>query len=152
MRPRTALIASIACGVVGITVVALDLQYTLTVVLEAKDDGVWRPVARYPYGDGRDYETPAGCQGPTMRLVVDNHRPIPADLRVEITFTNATTLRTTTVHDEVWDLPAFGSRAFEFTLPASAFEGPSRGDFVKSAQVLVRAGDAFLSACVGGGP
>lgn len=155
MRPALLLGWALASSALAVGLVAADLAWTLTVALESQGaDGAWSLVTQRPE-KGRSvapYHYPTGCAQPNLRLVVDNHRPIPAHVSVEAWYANATRSRIDVVLEE-WTLTAYEVRVRDFALPASAFEATTpSGEEVKPARpgttLWVLVGDLEINACV----
>lgn len=153
MQPRTALGVALFFAALAVAVVAADLSYTLTARLESRDsEGRWGVQRTAPEPEAR-YEAPKllrDCAGPTLRLVVDNDRPFPATVPVELAWENSTTDQE--ILEDEWSLAAFEERAHEFTLPGDAFRKPPSLRDVPSIPPLVwvRAlvADLHLTVCV----
>lgn len=128
MRPRTYLVLGGAAATLAVAIVGLDLAYSLVARVEAREaDGSWRVLQEAPSAtNGRAPYLPGSeCGGPEMRLVVDNHKPIPDSPAVSIRYTNGTDPTVTVLRREEWNLGPFSVRVYPFTIPSSAFEAPS---------------------------
>lgn len=154
MTPRTALLMALLAGGIAIAIVSVDLAFTLTARLEAKNaNGDWVLVAQTPEPDsgrydGRPFPEPGGCAGPDLRLVVDNDKPFPDRVSVRISYQDPANQRTRTFYTGEWALQAFETRSHEFTVPSDAFPPPDTNNPRPSAYVNLYVGDLFLSTCV----
>lgn len=129
MDPRRALVIAVVAGLAAVAVVATDTVYGVQARLETLRDGSWELVANTPSA----YDTPSemarpyggGCATPTMRLTVENKKPIPDDVAVQVYWTDyAYASREGTIFKETWSLGAFESRTREFTVPPEAKPAP----------------------------
>lgn len=149
MQPAVALGVAVGCAAAAVAIVSVDLVYTLTAYLDSRNDGSWTNVARAPYDDafGRAHQGDGfGCALQTMRLRVENYKPLPDSVRVEITYSSMRLNAPGTVLRETWDLEAFENREYEFRVPDSAFTSSGEGDPFVS--VNIRVGELFLNSCV----
>lgn len=124
VHARTALLLALASGALAVGVVAVDLTYTLTARLETREGAGWRVLSVAPAQEYERFPVTGDCGSPDLRLVVDNHRPIGATVRVVISYASAPG-ETAEEVDEVWDLGAFEVRDHAFTIPGSAFNSTS---------------------------
>ena len=157
MEPRTALVLALVAGGLAVGLVVADLNFTLTARLETKESGGgWRLVQRVPQSEEypRYVSGLEECAGRELRLVVENDKPLPDEVRIIIFVTNGTG-RQTTVLDDSWNLQEFEDRAYEFTVPEEALVGAQDGSSSPQkpgqdgrANVSVTVGDLNLWSCV----
>lgn len=148
MHPRAALIGAIAATSVAVGLVALDLVWNVEVRIDAMEDGQWQTIAEDD-GDGYYGRGPLrpgdGCVSGTIRVVVENDRPVGARPHVLVTITHGQGAREVLL-DDTWALDRFASRSFEFGVPP--LPSPQDGTFYYG-DVVVQVGDTYLSVCRG---
>lgn len=153
MEPRRSLALAIGFGVLAILVVTVDIQYTLVLTLESWDGQAWKAVGVAPPTELRDTDRGlTGCAGPTLRVTLNNHRPLlAADRHVAMRYWNATGSNRL-LFEEQWTLAPFETHSREATIPAAAFESDPKLDprvpTSKQVQATVVAGDLSIYACV----
>jgi hypothetical protein len=156
VQARTALIAAIICGSLAIGVVALDVVWSLEATVEAQVDGQWQSIAStHPHDmySPRAHPFMGFCHGPDFRLVIDNNRPISADVDVHVTYHNATSKRTETAINERVSLDRFSDTNFLFTIPDAAFPEPTDANrtdpWAQTTSIDIRVGphQLWVNAC-----
>jgi hypothetical protein len=157
MRPRTTLLASAACGLAAVALVAADLALNVEASLEAKDaSGSWQTVSSTSGSGLRAKAYPAygpRCGGPEFRLVVHNGLLWPASRDVEVFYSDANGTQHPVLR-QTWSLRAGETRAYGFTVDVG--RPPARPDGGKpapaSGSVTAIVGQEYLGGCAGDVP
>jgi len=116
MKPRSALLAAIACGALALLLVALDLAFNVEARLEAQQaDGSWATVATTAYHDPRDSTIvqASGRCAQQFRLIVHNGMPWASRVRLQINGFGAGIV----LPPQTWTLAAGGEQSFSFAQP-----------------------------------
>lgn len=146
---------ALAAGAIAIAIVSVDLAFTFSARLEARDaSGQWVLVSQAPEPVSGRYEGrpfprgPGDCPGRDMRLVVENTRPFSDRVDVLISYEDPGTGRTRTFFTGDWALKAFETRTQEFRVPDEAFPAPTPNNSRPAAQINLSVGDLSLFSCV----
>jgi hypothetical protein len=147
MKPRSALLAAIACGAVAVALVAVDLAFNVDARLEVRGaDGTWRLSATTEAV--KSYPTAAIC-GTHFRLTFHNGLLWSTSRHVTITVSTSGSLGSTTLLDETWSVGARSEKVHEFDVPNSTVETPnpndSRAPFKISGSVQVSFGTGYAN-------
>jgi hypothetical protein len=146
--------ALVAAGL-AVGLVAADTVWSLEFRIESKDaSGAWttRVTSEDDYfrapGIG-----PEDCATPSLRLVVDNYKPLPDAVDVSLHYFVPAASSTTYLVDETWSLAPFEVRMVEATVPQEAFNTtqPDDNRTKPGAQELwvnAQADDNYAAICV----
>lgn len=120
MKPRSALVAAIACGAAAVLLVGADRAFSVNAILEVRaPDGSWKTAAEL---GAEQHPTSMAFCGTHFRLTLDNSLPWAATTDVTIAASGPGGERT--LLDEPWRLGAGESRSHEFQVPNGTFESP----------------------------
>lgn len=152
MEGRTALGLAIACGVLAVTMVSLDLAWNLSADVDSRIDGQWVTMARA--GDDSWYDRPfyggPECTSPEVRLVVNNDGPFARTVDVWAYYSVSGKSGTETLLRETWDIERFSQQSRELVVPAEAYTPTDPDQPFYAGQVTFVIGDWHLGVCVRG--
>ncbi len=152
MDRRVALGLALTSAALAVAVVAVDLQFNVTVSLQAQQDGEWVVVASQ---DADGYAVPRygsswiGCAGPELRLVIDNGQLWATELGVSVVANDYSTGRSERLVDETVSVDRGETAIVAFTAPdwlLNVTADPSKPGGPGSIDVQI--GNTYLNTCV----
>lgn len=148
MDRRVALASSLVAAALAVAIVAVDLQYNVTVSLQTQEDDGWTTVARQDEGSFGPRHPYFGCAGPEMRILIDNDLPWAQSFDVQVDVHRFDTGQDERLLDETVTVGGGDQEHIPFTVPEWAWSGNASDGIKPLGDIEVRVDDIFLSSCV----